>query len=133
MKRPYSLIVTLMWIIGIVIQPIAANASGFDAQVIRTYTYVFSGQATCGQKPCANVNVSIRVTSDAGNQLRQVKTNQDGKYEMWIGIPAKNDGILTWEVTAISPQLQSVELAGRQIPGAEAQTAIDTPLAFAGN
>ena len=133
MKRSYSLIVALMWVVGIAVQPIAAKASGFDVKNIRTYTYVFSGQATCGEKPCANVAVSVRVVSDAGSQLRQVKTNQDGKYELWIGIPAQSDGNLTWEVTAVSPQMQSVELAGRQIPGYQAQTVIDTPLAFAGN
>ena len=95
----------------------------------RSYTFVFSGQATCMGQPCA-ASVEVRMESSAGRLVRRMTTDPDGHYTLSVSVMGEPDEVLNWEIHALAPNLEKADLEGRQILLSETSVNLDAPLVF---
>lgn len=96
-----------------------------------TYTYVFSGVATVQGQPCANAKVAIRLSTPKGEEVRNILTRADGSYSVTMSLTGAPDDPVRWEIQALSPNFQSVNLDGRLILLDQTTVTVEKPLNFA--
>jgi hypothetical protein len=108
----------------------AALEWGSSAQA---YTYVFSGQVTCQNHPCANAHIDLNLeTASQGVIVQTTQAGEDGRYELAVTVNGAPEDCSTWKLEAHSAsvsQQESAEAEGRVIlMEGEAKIAVDRSL-----
>jgi hypothetical protein len=95
-------------------QPIPAD-SFLLRSGLHEFHYIFSGQVTCGNTPCA-ADLHISLQSDHNEDLKQiVSTGPDGRFACKMTFRENLHQSLDWRVMVYTPNTYPVELRGRQI------------------
>jgi hypothetical protein len=74
-----------------------------------------SGQAIYQGVPYGHADIDFWVTSARGQEMRHIKTNADGSYQVAFLVDAKADEPLDWELRARTQDLKFLHRTGRQI------------------
>jgi len=94
----------------------AALQWGSSAQA---YTYIFSGQVTCHNRPCANAHIDLNLeTATQGAIVQTTQAGEDGHYEFAVTVQGAPSDTSTWKLEAHSAsvsQQESAEAEGRLI------------------
>ncbi len=101
------------------------------ASLLRTYKYVFSGEALHEDRPCPNARIELRVMSSLEVRSFHSRADENGRYRIAVSVQGEPNTALSWEITGTSLELQTSTVQGRQILIDEALAPLDVTLPMA--
>jgi len=97
----------------------------------RSYTYVFTGRATCDGRPCSNTRIDLLVSSPKDTIIQHAQTNDTGEYRVTVPIVTTPETLVSWEIYGLSDQQLKGSAEGHQILTDEVIVPVEVPLQLA--
>src|SRR6266480_2710029 len=80
------------------------------------YTYVFTGQVTCGDNPCREAAVQVQIQTDQNPRIiKEASIDPDGSYMVVVLFNEVPHEQIDWKIRAASNESEAKELHGHQI------------------
>ncbi len=93
------------------------------------YTYVFTGQVTCGANPCRDAAVQVHVQTDKNPGIvKEAALGPDGNYMVVVLFKEAPHEQIDWKINADSKDSASTELHGQQILEDDPDVVVENPI-----
>ena len=93
------------------------------------YTYVFTGQVTCGKSPCRKADVQIQIQTDKNPGIvKEASIEADGSYMAIVLFKEVPHEQIDWKIRADSKDSEAQEVHGRQILEDDPNVVVEEPI-----